>query len=92
MDPCYLPQMGHVDATQSRVAVYWRPHCPFCIRMRRALRDHADEIAWVNIWEDEDGRAFVRSVNDGNETVPTVVIDGIPLTNPDPTRVLRALS
>lgn len=83
---------SHAEAQGARVAVYWRPHCPFCVRLRRAVRDHADQIAWVNIWEDEEGRAFVRSVNDGNETVPTVVVDGIPLTNPDPSVVVRALA
>ena len=30
-------------------------------------------------------------VNDGNEVVPTVVIDGRPHTNPDPALVKKAL-
>ncbi len=47
---------------------------------------------WVNVWQDADAAAFVRSVNDGNETVPTVVIDGIPATNPDPQAVYDRLA
>ena len=57
-----------------------------------AVRAHRDKAAWVNIWEDDEGRAFVASVNGGNETVPTVVIDGVPHTNPDPSVVKAALT
>jgi hypothetical protein len=56
------------------------------------VRRHRGRISWVNIWEDGAGRAYVRSVNDGNETVPTVVIDGVPHTNPEPSLVVEALS
>lgn len=73
------------------VAIYWRPGCPFCLRLANALRLAPHRAAWVNIWRDDDGRAFVRSVNDGNETVPTVVIDGVVHTNPAPALVRRAL-
>ena len=55
------------------------------------IRKHRERAAWVNIWEDDEGRAYVASVNDGNETVPTVVIDGVPHTNPDPSVVKAAL-
>ena len=73
------------------MAIYWRPGCPFCSRLRVAVRKHRDEIAWVNIWEDDVGRAYVASVNEGDETVPTVVIDGAPHTNPRTALVKRAL-
>ncbi len=75
----------------SGVTIYWRPGCPFCMMLQQRLADLADGATWVNIWEDEHGAEFVRSVNDGNETVPTVVIDGVALTNPDPERVRGAL-
>jgi len=45
----------------------------------RRLRVHQ-----VNIWKGSDAAAFVRSVADGNETVPTVVIDGRAVVNPAP--------
>ena len=60
-------------------------------RLRVALRKRRDDIAWVNIWDDDAGRAYVASVNGGDETVPTVVIDGTPHTNPAPRLVTRAL-
>lgn len=73
------------------VVIYWRPGCQFCLRLKATLGDLKDKALWVNIWQDEDGAAFVRSVNDGNETVPTVVTDGIPATNPDPAVVRERL-
>lgn len=74
------------------VVIYWRPGCGYCARLRAALGDHAEQARWVDIWSDDEGAAFVRAVNDGNETVPTVVIDGVPRTNPDPQRVLEVLT
>jgi mycoredoxin len=74
------------------VTIYWRPGCPFTARLRMAVRTRRDVARWVNIWEDDAGRAFVASVNGGDETVPTVVIDGIPHTNPAPSVVMSALS
>jgi len=45
----------------------------------------------LNIWEDADHAAFVRSVADGNETVPTVRIGEISLVNPSPAQVIEAM-
>lgn len=74
------------------VVIYWRPGCGFCARLRSTLGARGEQAQWVNIWQDQEAAAFVRGVNDGNETVPTVVIDGIPHTNPQPGLVLERLS
>ena len=79
-------------AEKRQVVIYWRPGCVFCARLRGRLGRSGRKATWVNIWQDEAGAAYVRSVNDGNETVPTVVIDGEPMTNPDPALVLERLS
>lgn len=89
--PRPTPHSQAIEHSRDGVAVYWRPGCPFTGRLRMAVRRHRDDIAWVNIWEDDAGRAFVESVNDGNQTVPTVVIAGVPHTNPPPSLVLEAL-
>lgn len=89
------PATPHEEAlahAEQGVAIYWRPGCPYSGRLRMAVRRHRDRIAWVNIWEDDAGRAYVASVNGGNETVPTVVIDGTAHTNPDPSLVKAALA
>ncbi|MBE7372072.1 glutaredoxin family protein [Dermacoccus barathri] len=75
----------------SDVTIYWRPGCVFCMRLENALGASRNKATWRNIWEDDEAREFIAMVNDGNEVVPTVVIDGRPHTNPDPALVARAL-
>ncbi len=79
---------AHDDAG---VTVYWRPGCVFCQRLRLVLWARRLHPRMVNIWEDAEAAAFVRSVADGNETVPTVVIDGTAHVNPAPSLVVAAL-
>ncbi len=74
------------------VVIYWRPGCGFCSRLRSSLGADADKATWINIWEDKDAAALVREANSGNETVPTVMLDGIPMTNPDPQLVKDKLA
>ena len=90
--PTATPHAEALAQAEHGIAVYWRPGCPYSGRLRMAVRKERDRISWVNIWEDDAGRAYVASVNDGNETVPTVVIDGTAHTNPDPALVKRALA
>ncbi|MEO3868816.1 glutaredoxin domain-containing protein [Nonomuraea sp. B12E4] len=80
------------SAVDGRPIVYWRPGCKFCIRLRIRLGSHAGRLHWVNIWRDPDGAADVRAVNDGNETVPTVVVAGQAHVNPAPGWVRGQLS
>lgn len=73
--------MARTQATQAEaekviedggVVIYWRPGCPFCEALDSGLGETGDDATWVNIWEDADAEAFVKSVNDGNAVVPTV--------------------
>lgn len=84
-------EVSAMSDSEREVVVYWRPGCAYCMRLKSSLGDLRDKALWVNIWQDDDAAAFVRSVNDGNETVPTVVIDGEPHTNPDPGAVRERL-
>ena len=81
-----------LSGPEQGVRIYWRPGCPYCLVLRARVRKYSPRATWVNIWEDPDGAAYVRSVNGGNETVPTVVIDGVPHTNPSPGVVRAALA
>lgn len=80
-----------MSENEREVVVYWRPGCQYCMRLKSSLGDLREKALWVNIWQDDEAAAFVRSVNDGNETVPTVVIDGEAHTNPDPSVVRERL-
>ncbi|MGW6605381.1 glutaredoxin domain-containing protein [Streptomyces sp. NPDC055036] len=64
------------------VVVYWRPGCVYCMKLRLRLRFTRLRYTQVNIWRDPGAAAFVRSVADGNETVPTVTVAGRPMVNP----------
>ncbi|OIK26032.1 glutaredoxin domain-containing protein [Streptomyces malaysiense] len=70
--------------TDGRPIVYWRPGCAYCLRLRMRLGRATRRFHWVDIWRDPDGAAAVRAVNDGDETVPTVIVAGRPYVNPDP--------
>ncbi|WP_327721648.1 hypothetical protein OG381_44295 [Streptomyces sp. NBC_00490] len=75
-----------------RPVVFWRPGCTYCMRLRIRLGRSARQLHWVNIWRDAAGAAAVRAANNGNETVPTVVVAGRPHTNPDPAWVREQLA
>jgi glutaredoxin-like protein len=81
-----------MSESERPVVVYWRPGCGYCARLKSSLGELGDKALWVNIWQDDEAAAFVRSVNDGNETVPTVVIDGHAHTNPDAAMVRERLT
>lgn len=72
------------------VVVYWRPGCPYCIKLRAQLRLTRLRYSEVNIWESPEGAAYVRSVAEGNEIVPTVDVGGHPLVNPSRRELLAA--
>lgn len=70
---------------------YWRPGCPFCMFLERKLDRTGVPYRKLNIWEDEQHAAFVRSVADGNETVPTLLIGARALVNPGIDDVLATM-
>lgn len=78
------PEAQRRSAADGRPVVFWRPGCTYCIRLRIRLGRSAHQLHWVDIWSDPAGAAVVRAANDGNETVPTVLVAGRPHTNPDP--------
>lgn len=82
---------GARAADEGRVVVYWRRGCPFCKRLQLVLGRRVRDVVWVDVWADDEASAYVRSVNGGDEVVPTVVIAGAPHTNPPPRQVLAAL-
>jgi glutaredoxin-like protein len=73
------------------VTVYWRPGCGFCRALRRGLDRVGLDRTEVNIWEDPQAAARVRSVAGGNETVPTVFVDDHALVNPAVAEVVAVL-
>lgn len=73
------------------VVMYWRPGCVFCMKLRLSLLSTKLAYRKRNIWQDKDAAAFVRSVADGNETVPTVTVAGHAMVNPSKKDLLAAV-
>lgn len=77
---------------QEGMVVYWRPMCPYCMKLRLRLRLTRLRYTEVNIWRDPEAAAFVRSVADGNETVPTVTVAGRAMVNPSKKQLMKAVA
>jgi mycoredoxin len=77
---------------QEGVVVYWRPMCTYCMKLRLRLRFTRLRYTKVNIWRDPEAAAFVRSVADGNETVPTVTVAGRAMVNPSKKQLMEAVA
>lgn len=73
------------------VVIYWRPDCVFCLDLLLRLKLTRLRYRKVDIRKDPGARAFVRSVADGNETVPTVVVAGQALVNPSKRQLIAVV-
>ncbi|WP_239117649.1 glutaredoxin domain-containing protein [Paractinoplanes ferrugineus] len=80
------------SSQDGRPIIYWRPGCPFCIRLRARVGRLSRRAHWVDIWADPQGAAGVRAITGGDETVPTVVFRGEGFVNPAPARVVEMIS
>ncbi len=74
-----------------QVTLYWRPGCPFCSYLHDGLDRAGVAHADIDIWDDPAGAAFVRSVANGNETVPTVTVGTTSLVNPTVEEIVALL-
>jgi mycoredoxin len=80
-----------VHQEQDEVIIYWRPDCVFCLDLLLRLKFTRLRYRKVDIRKDPGARALVRSVADGNETVPTVLVAGRALVNPSKRQLIGAV-
>lgn len=65
------------------IIVYATSWCGDCRRAKKFLDDHGIAYETVDIDQNADGEAFVKQVNHGNRSVPTIVFpDGSILVEP----------
>ena len=83
--------MSNSSSSEGQVTLYWRPGCGFCMGLERGLAEFDLDIARRNIWDDPSAAQFVRDNANGNETVPTVDIDGVVMVNPTARQMLAAM-
>jgi mycoredoxin len=75
------------------VTVYSTPWCGYCHRLAGQLKREGIGFTVVDIEQVPEAAAFVEKVNQGNQTVPTVVFDdGTTLTNPTLAEVKQQLA
>ncbi len=74
------------------IEFYWRPGCPFCANLTAGLKAAKIPVNKRNIWDSPKDAATVRSIANGNETVPTVVIGPVGLVNPTVKQVQEAMA
>jgi mycoredoxin len=92
-EPSTTSEPGAADpAGAPSIQLYWRPGCGFCSSLTRSLDRIGLDYDAHDIWDDEDAAVFVRSVANGNETVPTVRIGDVALVNPTADEVMAEVA
>ena len=72
--------------------MYSTPWCGYCHRLKAQLTREGLEFDVVDIEVTPDAASIVERVNNGNQTVPTLVFpDGTALTNPSVAQVKAQL-
>jgi mycoredoxin len=73
--------------------MYSTPWCGYCFRLKGQLDREGIPFDMVDIEQDPDAAHVVEAINDGNQTVPTVVFsDGVAMTNPSLVQVKAKLA
>lgn len=71
--------------------ILWKDGCGFCEMLLFELAGD-DRVTWVDVREDAEANAYVRSVNDGNELTPTVIIGEGVYRNPSASEIRELLA
>jgi len=65
------------------ITVYATSWCPDCRRAKKFLDDRRIAYTYIDSDQSADGEAYVKQVNHGNRSVPTIVFpDGAILVEP----------
>ncbi|MBS2963679.1 mycoredoxin [Actinocrinis puniceicyclus] len=76
----------------TQITMYSTPWCGYCRRLKGQLERAGIEYTEIDIEQHPEAAEYVMSVNNGNQTVPTVTFpDGSALTNPSVTQVRAKL-
>jgi mycoredoxin len=76
----------------AQITMYSTPWCGYCQRLKGQLDRAGIAYTEINIEKTPGAAEYVMSVNNGNQTVPTVTFpDGSALTNPSVAQVRAKL-
>jgi mycoredoxin len=77
----------------SAFTMYSTPWCGYCHRLKGKLKRAGIEFTEVDIEQVPGAAELVEKINNGNQTVPTVVFpDGTAMTNPSLAQVAEKLA
>jgi glutaredoxin-like protein len=57
----------------SNIIIYGTTWCWDCRRARRFLDKNRVAYEWIDIDKDQEAEAYVKNVNQGNRSVPTII-------------------
>lgn len=82
------------DITQNKkIIMYGTSYCPMVAPVKGIFRRANADYDYIDITGDSEGKEIVRSINNGYESVPTIVFpDGSTLTEPSSRDVEKKLS
>jgi mycoredoxin len=78
--------------------MYSTTWCGYCRRLKSQMDREGIAYTEINIEQDPESAAFVEKVNNGNQTVPTVLVtpngggEDVVMTNPSLKQVQQALA
>ena len=73
--------------------MYSTQWCGYCKRLKSMLNQDGITFTEIDLEHDADAAAIVERVNNGNQTVPTLVFsDGEAMTNPSVAKVKEKLA
>ncbi|MEU8225664.1 mycoredoxin [Kribbella sp. NPDC048915] len=76
----------------SALTIYSTPWCGYCHRLKGQLKRAGIEFTEIDIEQVPEAAKIVERLNNGNQTVPTVVFaDGTAMTNPSLAQVADKL-
>ena len=77
----------------SCIILYGTTWCGDCHRSQKFLEKHEIPYEFVNIDQDREGEQYVRKVNKGMRSVPTILFqDGSTLVEPSNTQLAQKLN
>jgi mycoredoxin len=66
-----------------QIRMYGTRWCGDCARAKQVLKKHNIPFEWIDIEQDDKALEYVKKVNGGNQSVPTLVFpDGSVLVEP----------
>jgi mycoredoxin len=85
--------MSQEGQFMASVTMYSTPWCGYCHRLKGQLEREGVQFEVVDIEQDPAAAEVVMSLNNGNQTVPTLVYsDGTAHTNPPAKQVVAKLA